>query len=110
MRYPQPSFPVAITPTHTTFPTSFNPLSTRMLPAPNRIVHFDIETRCKIRVLSRRAPEEFLCVDCQCLFRNVAGEGFQHAVEDTRVEEDKQTMGGKNEGRAFCGDDAEEQW
>ena len=81
-----------------------------MLPAPNRIVHFDIETRCKIRVLSRRAPEEFLCVDCQCLFRNVAGEGFQHAVEDTRVEEDKQTMGGKNEGRAFCGDDAEEQW
>ena len=37
-------------------------------------------------------------------------EGFQHAEADTRVEEDKQTMGGKNEGRAFCGEDAEEHW
>ena len=37
-------------------------------------------------------------------------EGFQHAEEDTRVDEDKQTTDSKNEGHAFRGDDGEEQW
>ena len=59
--------------------------------------------------LTFRVSYEPLCVDCQCRFRNVGALGFQHA-EDKRVDEDKQTMGGKNEGRTFCGEDAEEQW
>ena len=80
---------------------------------PNRTVHFGIETRCKIRNLKssqqqRQTRPRNLCAStAKCRFRNVGAEGFQHA-EDTRVEEDKQTMGGKNEGRAFCGD--EQQW
>ena len=55
-------------------------------------------------------PEEPFYADCQCRFRNVGAEGFQEAEEDTKAEEDKQTTDGKNEGRAFRGDDAEEQW
>ena len=34
-------------------------------------------------------PEEPLCLGCR--FRNVGAEGFQHAEEDARVDEDKQT-------------------
>ena len=57
----------------------------------------DIEACCTIRNLNRSQqerqtpPEEPLCVDCQCLFRNLGAEGFQLVEEDTRVEEDKQT-------------------
>ena len=83
------------------------------LPAHRPFRHRDALYNKKLKQFSAAeadTPEEPLCVDCQCCFWNLGAEGPQHAEEDTRVEEDKQTSDSRKEGRAYCEEGVEAQW